>query len=132
MMTICESYLCLAKELVGMNSHPSCSEAKVRTAISRAYFAAYLTAYNFLVSNHQADSMPNGSEKHKYVIDKYRYSKNPCHQTIGTILEELRFKRNIADYGKPMSNYAKEALHCVLSADALLGKLKTSQAKRFF
>ncbi|MDX2190147.1 MAG: hypothetical protein SFY32_09800 [Bacteroidota bacterium] len=85
------SYLDLAEEL--MESHDN--QAKLRTAISRAYYAAFVTCK---IKANLPSSISIG-ESHKKVIDFYKENNDvPIFQTIGTCLLNLRKIRNDADY----------------------------------
>ena len=75
-------FLDLAIE-IGMNN-----EAKVRTAVGRAYYASFLTARNAMAIEEK------GTDVHRIVLS-ILYRKNPV---IANKLHYLRRQRNIADY----------------------------------
>ena len=86
-------YLKLAEELVEGDTN----EAKQRSAISRAYYAAFCYASNYLKD--YLDFQPTGNE-HKAVAEEFR-TYDPKDKTmlgIGKDLKSLREARNKADY----------------------------------
>ena len=90
-------YLTLAHELAGEVSVPSSRESKLRSAISRAYYAAFCRARNHLRET-QPHGIPRGPEVHKYVQNQFLSSRDPARKKIGTNLERMRDGRNKADY----------------------------------
>ncbi len=68
-------------------------EASLRSAISRAYYGAFC-----LSRNHFGLSNNTGPEVHKKVSEKYAESDDDEIFYAGQCLEELRKKRNDADY----------------------------------
>lgn len=61
-------YLNLAQELAGQATKPSSQEAKLRSAVSRAYYAAFCEARNHLRG--EGHSIPRFNP-HRYVIDQF-------------------------------------------------------------
>jgi uncharacterized protein (UPF0332 family) len=83
-------YFDLAQEWVGEDS-----EAHQRSAVSRAYYAMYLTARDKLDDANRYH--PSGSESlHVYVWNKYK--TYPEYDHIGGLGNRLRKKRIEADY----------------------------------
>lgn len=64
-----EEYLELAKFLNRRDD-----EASKRSAISRAYYASFCVARNWLMANHPEFSIPHTAAAHKVVWDKFRES----------------------------------------------------------
>ncbi len=90
-------YLALAKALTSNPGIPGPEEAALRSAISRAYFAAHCAVRNF--AHQKGELRPLGTaEDHRNVIRFFRESLNEDRQRIGTFLERLRIARNDADY----------------------------------
>jgi len=75
-------FLDLAREL-GRNN-----EARIRTAVGRAYYASFLTARNAFAIDEKTP------EVHRMVLSML-YRKNPV---VANKLHYLRRQRNIADY----------------------------------
>jgi len=93
----CE-YLTLAKELGGRSDEAASSEARLRSAVSRAYFAAYCSARNYLCD---ADGYqpPVTWEAQKQVIETLKGSAHSKQRVwIGEKLVRLKNRRNTADY----------------------------------
>ncbi|WP_217355207.1 hypothetical protein [Aphanizomenon sp. UHCC 0183] len=107
-------YLELAKELADItstissdsetDSKPRISEAKLRSSISRAYYAAFCIARNYLRDVlHEprlSKARTGDTNEHQFVADEFRYnkSKNKKMIEIGNDLGRLRQSRNKADY----------------------------------
>lgn len=90
-------YLSLAFELNGKTPHPYSLEARSRSAISRAYYAAFIEARNFL-RDAEGIAMPSDSSVHNFVISTFRASRQNRCRSIAEHLEKLRSYRNHADY----------------------------------
>lgn len=89
-------YLTLAQELASTSTNSPIKEAKLRSAISRAYYASFCKARNLLIS--KEGPIPYGVNVHWYVVDKFETSSQAVYQTIGQFLHHLRSTRNIIDY----------------------------------
>lgn len=94
-------YLNLAQELVGQTTIPSSKEAKLRSAISRAYYAAFCKARNHL-RDREGHVIPK-KNTHWYVIDQFNGSPDKLHRWVGRDLERMRRDRNKADYADMVS-----------------------------
>ena len=92
-------YLVLARELAGSPTVPSIEEARLRSAISRAYYAAFGRARLHLSAVEGDTGIPATSEAHQQVGDNFAANPDPLHRLIGEHLRTLRLNRNLADYG---------------------------------
>jgi uncharacterized protein (UPF0332 family) len=110
-------YLILAKEL----SERANDEASLRSAISRAYYAAFCTARNRLLQ--EGEEIPRTGEAHNLVWEKYRESAHRGRKKIGVIGDRLRRSRNIADYEDEFPNLDRKAYETVVSTSDLLASL---------
>lgn len=90
-------YLTLAKELTSKSTTSPIQEAHLRSAISRAYYAAFCKARNHLIYK-DGDLIPTGVNVHKHVADKFEGSGDATRQIVGNLLHHLRSVRNLADY----------------------------------
>lgn len=90
-------YLKLAQELAGQVIKPASKEAKLRSSISRAYYAAFCKARNYLRDAERL-SIPSGPEAHTDVRDTFLNSPNKSRRKIGESLKRLRTRRNKVDY----------------------------------
>jgi uncharacterized protein (UPF0332 family) len=86
-------YLVVAEHLY---NNANKEEAFLRSAISRAYYAAFVSARN-LLRDKDGLEIPK-ADVHNFVITKFLTSRNPMRQKIGSNLFDLRKIRNLADY----------------------------------
>jgi uncharacterized protein (UPF0332 family) len=97
-------YLVLAKELLISNSleqelktNENIKEAYCRTIISRAYYAAFCTARNYLRDTLQLKI--NKVDVHSFVITEFKAQRKLKNShNISNALFSLRKYRNMADY----------------------------------
>jgi uncharacterized protein (UPF0332 family) len=75
-------YLNVARELAGTATTPANQEAKLRAAISRAYYAAFINARNHL-RDKEGILIPKTSVAHKYVSDRFESSPDAVRQSLG-------------------------------------------------
>lgn len=90
-------YLKLAQELAGDDTDPANEEAKLRSSISRAYYAAFCKARNHL-RDVDGQNVPTSGKAHTYVCKKFEYSYDRTRAKIGTNLRRLKDYRKQADY----------------------------------
>jgi len=90
-------YLNLAQEMAGFAAAPSSQEAKLRSAVSRAYYATFCKARNHL-RDKEGHQIPSSGDAHIYVRDQFQNSKDRLRRGIGSTLNRLRIDRNKADY----------------------------------
>ena len=91
-------YLNIARELAGQATASSSAEAKKRCAISRAYYAAFCSARNYLRDKDNDLDIPVGGDAHGYVRRQFKTSKNKVRREVGEYLARLVAKRNLVDY----------------------------------
>ena len=90
-------YLNVAKELAGVETSAASQEAKLRAAISRAYYAAFIKARNHL-RDKQGLVIPRTSEAHRDVSKQFENSTDAVRRSLGEKLLRLRDFRRQADY----------------------------------
>ena len=90
-------YLDVARELASVASSSVNREAKLRSAISRAYYAAFINARNHL-RDREGLLIPKTSDAHRYVKDQFQHSCDLVRQSLGGKLLRLRDFRRQADY----------------------------------
>jgi len=90
-------FLNLAKELCGVQCTPASDEAKWRTSVSRAYYAAFCEARNYLTDVEGLD-VPEGPEAHGFVSRAFAGRNEKGLRRISSRLDGLRDYRNKADY----------------------------------
>jgi len=116
-------YLTLADALSRQPTSPGPEEASLRSAISRAYYAAFGAARNF-VRDRGEILLTREASDHEIVINHYRRSTDRNRREIGKTLRYMRDKRNDADYEDTISKPDAEANVAVLEAARIIKLLK--------
>ena len=111
-------YFLLAKELSGDQTFKGNKEAKMRSAISRAYYAVIIQARTKICQLNSI-SFPKGNT-HKWTIDKYTAGQRPLAQSIGTRLKRLKKRRERADYEDYVKNLISELNSALIEAERLM------------
>lgn len=97
-------------------------EAKLRSALSRAYYAAFRTAGSYLKS--QGDAPPNLSA-HKYVSDQFKAFSDPVRYSIGENLSRMGRLRNQADYEDFFrGDLAKQTRQVLIWSEDVIAKVR--------
>jgi uncharacterized protein (UPF0332 family) len=125
-------YLTLAKVLAGQDARPS-KESGLRTAISRAYYAAFCKARNFLRDKDKDPQISTlgaySADVHGHVIHEFRDKRRnrgiKDRQTIGEKLQWLRKERNRADYDDTHQNLSNITRTALSYAEDIISKLDT-------
>jgi uncharacterized protein (UPF0332 family) len=112
-------YLSLAKELIVDVTLVCSQEAKLRSGISRAYYAVYHKAENLVFPA----GPPNKWGSHRQVIDELQSSDDPLRRGFGVELERLRGSRTKADYQDTLRNIPREAQDALIAAEELIAGL---------
>ncbi len=73
-------------------------DAKLRSAISRAYYAAFLRARYYLTYKAKDLNIPRDGTAHTCVREQFRSTTEAIRQEIWQGLDDLRKARNQADY----------------------------------
>ena len=110
-----KGFLDLAKSLA---DNPGGGQAEYRSALSRAYYAVFLTARESLVAQKIISPTMSPSD-HPLVISALR----AINTTVGNQLDKLRTKRNRADYDLAAQVSQAEAQQTVGTAYYLQSKL---------
>lgn len=94
-----QKYLYLANELFGKSVQSEGSrEAKLRSAISRAYYAAFHNAKGYAITEDNSLTFDNRTENsHKKVCEWFQNHPHKLAQRIGADLDRIRKSRNEAD-----------------------------------
>ena len=118
-------YLKLARQLAVLDGSALDQEARLRSAISRAYYAAFCRSRNYLRDT-QKRSVPGGAKAHAYVREQFLNSSVETRKEVGENLERLREARNKADYDDNvpgLPSLARTALEWAKEAIASLASL---------
>ena len=89
------------------------NEARIRTAVGRAYYASFLTARNAFAIGEKTP------EVHRMVL-RMLYRKNPV---IANKLHYLRRQRNSADYDTELVMRADDADKAVKLSEEIMGEI---------
>lgn len=116
-----QEYLKLAQELAGQ-SVKSNEEARLRSSISRAYYAAFCNARNYLhyIEGHK---IPSTSYAHRLVREQFKKSNDRLRRDIGIDMERLRQNRNKADYHNFVSGLQDMTCMSLSLAENIISKL---------
>lgn len=91
-----DDYLFLAQDLAAPSNLPN-QEARLRSAISRAYYSAFCKARNFL-RDEQRVQIPTTGEAHHLVWLHFKNRRDTVYKKIGENLRRLLNDRRCADY----------------------------------
>ncbi len=117
------NYLDLARELQRQGAVHSSKEAELRSAISRAYYAAFCKARNYLRDRRHL-ILSQGPEAHSEVQDTFQVSPDRRLKEIGENLNRLRTFRNRADYNDVFSGLNNTTILCIGLADDVVSELR--------
>ena len=109
-------FLILAREL-----QAAPSEAHWRTAVSRAYYAAFHTARQLLRT--WGFQIGTADQAHAGITRRLAASKRADLEKASRELSELRSKRNVADYDLDRAFLQETAVKCVSAAGLVLNIL---------
>lgn len=124
-------YLNLATELAASSSDSDDVEAKLRSAVSRAYYAVFCLSRNYLrdIEKDPRLSRKNSSDinEHQYVAEEFIFhkSKNKEMIKIGENLSRLRELRNKADYADTIFNLPKDVNYALKLAQNIMSVLNS-------
>lgn len=97
------------------------TEAEWRSAVSRAYYAAFHTAREFLTR--LRFRVPAGEQAHAYLWLRLSNTGDPTSDTIGRLLRDLRGRRNIADYDLARPRTQPNAADATTDARDLIARM---------
>lgn len=124
-------YLVLAKELASQTQGSSTQEARWRSAVSRAYYAAFRKARNHLRDKEGKRQELASGNTHQIVINLFSElynnsrNKNPKHLLIAQNLRDLRSARNRTDYEDVVTNLQGLASTSLIKAEKVISSLST-------
>ena len=134
-------YFKLSLDLAGISDTSECSkisegdcnkpEAYLRASISRAYYAAFCIARNYM-RDELCDPRLNMKKKdndineHKYVADELTHSKDGNLSKAGKKLSRLRTYRNQADYDDNVRSIKSTAEISIKLADEIIRSISSN------
>ena len=110
-------YLNLAKDLADHKGN----EAALRSAISRAYYAAFCKARNRLLR--EGERIPRTGQAHELVWNTYRGASDSIQNNIGIVGDRLYRNRAIADYEDKFPNLSNTVELSLSNANNVLRQL---------
>lgn len=117
-------FLGLAKKL---SSKGEASEAELRSAISRAYYAAFHNVRDLL--EEKGDYVSTDKDTHQMVWDTCKNGRDPSLRVIGAKGFNLRDDRTKADYDNPFPENLPEKTKLVLhSAEYIMNIAKSRRS----
>ena len=130
-------YLTIADQLACQGEEAGPQEACFRAAISRSYYAAFISSRNVARDKDDLCLTDTGTD-HARVRDHYQYDPHRRKQKVGSDLGKLKKRRESADYddvlsGNPRSmaissvQVARNVLHNLQYLATLLGNLLISE-----
>ena len=114
-------YLALAQELAGQAGGAAGPEARLRSSVSRAYYAAFCNARNFLRDVKHV-SIPR-ENVHSFVISLFQRGADNNEKKVGADLDRLRRARNQADYDDSLPNVQQVMKSTLLQAQQAISTL---------
>lgn len=116
-------YLRLAQFLAGVSKNSPGQEANFRAAVSRAYYAAFCKARNFLRDVDKDSQVTGTRDIHSYVLDQFMKSPDQTRGRIAINLERLRRYRNMADYDDTMTISQANVIKTLKQAEEVIADL---------
>jgi hypothetical protein len=117
-------YLSVAEALCGrpQSGPPAGTEARQRTAVSRAYYAGFVSARNRL-RDVDGVSIPASGNPHTFVAYRYSSAADSHRVRIGIELRRLRIARNRCDYEDVVRNLPRLERESLAGAALILDHL---------
>jgi uncharacterized protein (UPF0332 family) len=103
------------------------SEAEWRTAISRAYYSAFLEARGLLVD--MRFQVPRGAQAHGYLYLRLSNAGDAAVVMAGNALHDLQGERNRADYEPQRTFTQADALAAVVAARTIMTALAAARVE---
>lgn len=115
-------YLYLAQDLAGQGVTAPTEEAKLRSAISRAYYAAFCKARNHL-RDREGRYIPQTGKAHRCVRDTFKSSHDRRRKRIGENLSRLGADRVKADYHDFIKNLPAITTKALIECEQVVAEL---------
>lgn len=122
-------YLTVARDLDAKRV-PTCGDdARWRAAISRAYYAAFCPARDYLIEKGEiSPSRRDEPRLHREVAEKFKASGDGRRRDIGKWLTEMRGERNRCDYEGSVADLKDTARQTLAKSGWALAKLALVRA----
>lgn len=120
------NYLVLAKDLAGWSvSEPVNEEAKLRSAISRAYYASFHVIKGYLEEKGEIDTLPTGRSQHQGIIIHLKNSSERDRKKLGHNLNRLLSDRRRADYYSSFHNIKNQTNSAIKTAERIFKSIES-------
>ena len=124
-------YVKLAKDLAGVDTDLPSQEAKLRSAISRAYYGVHCAARNYLNNYELNVPIAATGTAHRAVKDLFQDSHEAPRRQIGVDIRRLLDWRNKVDYRDTLDfNLDRTATAAVGMASKIIFKLEQLETRR--
>ncbi len=117
-------YLAVATYLTEHSESGGHPEAFLRSAISRAYYAALLTARH-LLRDQWGIEVPEDADIHYFISQWFLAEDATERKEVGEWLERLRGRRRRADYDDEIRNILSLARMSLVDAQAVVDRVST-------
>ena len=117
----------LAEELSRCDPEDPLLEAKLRSAVSRAYYAALSLGRQYIEDFDDSIELPTDAKIHREVGDWFKNRRDNLSRTVSTNLSRLRGGRSRADYDDVLSGPRETAELAVKQASKVatcIGELR--------
>jgi len=115
-------YLHVATRLAEHSDESGYPEACLRSAISRAYYAALNTARN-LLKDELGVEVPENAEIHQFIPNWFMNEDDLDRREIGTLLDRLRDRRRKADYADEIARPSSLAQRSIADAQLVISRV---------
>ncbi len=116
-----DDYLKLAKDLILPDIQRKSDEACLRTAVSRAYYAAYHKAKKYAIKK---GYIPPQTDSHKALIEFLANDSDKEIQAISAKLSIIKKDRKRCDYDDNINIYKINPSKVIKMAEEIISKLK--------
>lgn len=116
-------YLIVARHLTEHSTASGYAEGCLRSAVSRAYYAALNTARSLLQD--WGIEVPETAEIHSFVPQWFLGEDDMDQREIGTLLKRLRDRRRKADYDNKVSKISSLANISLADAQLVIDRIST-------
>jgi len=117
-------YLIVARHLTEHSTSCSYAGGCLRSAISRAYYAALNTTRS-LLRDQWGIEVPETAEIHWFVPQWFMNEQDQNQQEIGVLLDRLRDRRRRADYADEVAKASSLAARSLADAQIVIDRVST-------
>ena len=121
-------FLKIASELESQSTIQGQAEARQRSAVSRAYYAAFCYARNYLRDDEGMSDLPTSGEAHVEVKNRFLSSSDQKTRSIGANLDRIRENRRKADYDDSVTGLVKMCRASLTLADDVVSTIDSKRA----